>query len=228
MAEPLTFLTQAILGSHLEPFGVLDESVKLCQASLGRRRAAGNLVIGAARRGLLPPGHACFAAQVPLLVADEGVQRVQLVGRPRQPALFELPRHRQQTLACGGQILASGASPPGVRARASVGEHPPGQHQTVLTLGPQVGQRFEALLLEQAGGDVELRLDVGLFGSGAEVGRVPLGSEEEADRLREDRLARAGLAGDRVQPGRGREIGLADQHEVLDAQPTKQKSPCTS
>ena len=228
MAKPLTFLTQSILGSHLEPFGVLDEGMKLCQASLGRGRAARNLVIGAARGGLLPPGHAGFAAQFSLLVADEGVQRVQLVGRPRQPSLFELPRHRQQTLACGGQILASGASPPGVGARASVGEHPPGQHQTVLALGSQVGQRLEPLFLEQAGGHVELRLDVGLFGAGAEVGRVPLRTEQEADRLGEDRLARAGLAGDRVQPGRGREIGLADQHEVLDAQPTKQRSPCTS
>ncbi len=136
MAEPLTFLTQAILGSHLEPFGVLDEGMKLGQASLGRSRAARHLVIGAARGGLLPPGHASFAAQFALLVADECVQRIQLVGRPRQPALLELPRHRQQSLACGGQILASGASPPGVRTRASVGEHPPGQHQTVLALGP--------------------------------------------------------------------------------------------
>ena len=50
---------------------------------------------------------------------------------------------------------------------------------------------------------------------------VALRPEQEPDRLREDRLARTGLAGDRVEPGRELQLRLPDQHEILDAQPSQ-------
>ena len=84
--------------------------------------------------------------------------------------------------------------------------------QRVLVLRPELGELLE--LVRQ----VELRLDVGLRGGRADERVVALRAEQEADRLREDRLPRAGLAGDRVQPGRELELRLADEHEVLDAQ----------
>src|SRR5205823_3780495 len=55
----------------------------------------------------------------------------------------------------------------------------------------------------------------------ADERRVALRAEQESDRLREDRLARSGLARDRAEPGGGLELGLADQDEVLDAEPAK-------
>ncbi len=84
----------------------------------------------------------------------------------------------------------------------------------VLVLRPQLGER-----LELVAGQVELRLDVRLLAGRADERVVALRAEQQAERLREDRLARARLAGDRVQPRRELELRLADEDEVLDAQP---------
>jgi hypothetical protein len=65
---------------------------------------------------------------------------------------------------------------------------------------------------------VELRLDVRLLAARADHRRVAARAEEQADRLGEDCFAGACLTGDRVQPGREVELGLADEDEVLDAQ----------
>ena len=82
----------------------------------------------------------------------------------------------------------------------------------------ELGQRLETLLLEQAVRQIELRLDIGLLPICSHERRVAARSKQEPDRLREDRLARAGLARDRVQPRRQLELGVANQDQVLDAQ----------
>ena len=86
---------------------------------------------------------------------------------------------------------------------------------------------WPCLLVEERVRDVELRLHVGLGAVGADGRRVGARAEQQADRLREDRLPRSGLARDRVQPRSESEIRLADQHEVLDAKPTKQSGEAT-
>src|SRR4029450_12332863 len=122
------------------------------------------------------------------------------------------------------EILPGRAAPPRVRARASVGEHPAREDEPLLPFGPELGERLEPLLLEPPGREVELRLDVGLLRPWAEVGGVALRAQQEPDRLREDRLAGSGLAGDRVQSGGGLELRRSDEHEVLDPELTKQRS----
>src|SRR5215211_4723327 len=112
-------------------------------------------------------------------------------------------------------------------ARTTVGEDTARQHEPVLVLRPQVGERLEALLVQKPGPELELGFHVGLIPSRADEAGVALGAEQQADRLREDRLPRAGLAGDRVQPRRRLELGLPDEDEVLDAEPTKQTCPDT-
>ena len=107
---------------------------------------------------------------------------------------------------------------PRVRACAAVPEDPAGDHEPRLALGPELGQRRELLLVEEPLGDVELGLDVGLRAIGAHRGRVGPGAEEEPDRLRENRLARSRLARDGVQSGPERELRIADEDEVLDAE----------
>ena len=67
-------------------------------------------------------------------------------------------------------------------------------------------------------GEVELGLDVGLLRPGPRYAASPGAPEEEPDRLRQDRLAGAGLARDRVQARREGEVGLADEDEALDAE----------
>ena len=95
--------------------------------------------------------------------------------------------------------------------------------EAVLVLRPQLGERLEAVLLEQPVGQLELGLDVRLGAVGPDGGGLPLRPEQEPDRLAEDRLAGAGLAGDRVQARGEVELRLADQHEILDPEPTKQR-----
>src|SRR5439155_7698377 len=152
----------------------------------------------------------------------------ELVRRPRESTLLELTRHGDQPLAAGGAILASCAPAPRVGTGTAVGEHPAGQHEAVLILRSQLGQRLHALLLEQPLRKLELRLDIGLVRAGTDESGVALRAEEEADCLGEDRLSRPGLAGDRVQARPGREVGLSNENEVLDAEPTKQRSLCTA
>src|SRR2546426_590386 len=82
-----------------------------------------------------------------------------------------------------------------------------------LALRPQLVELFELVR------EVEFRLDVCLVTGGADVRVVALCAEQEAECLREDRLPGAGLARDRVQPGRELELGLADEDEVLDTEP---------
>ena len=143
---------------------------------------------------------------------------------PREPPLLELARHRDQPLRRRGQVLACRAPAPRVGARPAVGEDAPREHEPVLALGPQLRERLELVLVEEPVRHVELRLDVRLVARRADDAASPLRAEQQPDRLGEDRLPGARLAGDRVQPGRELELRLADQDEVLDAEPTKQRS----
>jgi hypothetical protein len=114
--------------------------------------------------------------------------------------------------------MAMRRSPARVRAGASVREHASGEDEPFLVVGAELGQRRQLVVLEHAAGQVQLRLNVGLAAVRADVARVTLRAEEQADGLSEDRLAGPGLARDRVQPRGEGQLGLVDQHEVLDAQ----------
>ena len=148
---------------------------------------------------------------------------VELVGGPRQPALLELPGHGNQPLAESGDVLPRRRAAPRVGARPAVREDAAREHEALLALGPELRERLEPLLVENALGQVELGLDVRLLPAGAHVAGLPLRAEEQADGLGEDRLPRPRLAGDRVQPRSELELRLLDQDEVLDAQPTEQR-----
>jgi len=76
-----------------------------------------------------------------------GVEHVELVRRPAEPALFELSRHRDQPLPGCREVLAGGAAPPGIRASPSVRKDPPGDEQPFFVLGTKLRQRLEFLLL---------------------------------------------------------------------------------
>src|SRR5205814_4495469 len=119
------------------------------------------------------------------------------------------------------EVLPRDGAAPGVGARPAVGEDPAREREARLVLGLKLGERLHALLVEEALWQVELGLDVRLAAAGPDVGRVAFRAEQQADRLREDRLARAGLPGDRGQPARRLELGLPDQDEVVDAQAAK-------
>ena len=227
VAEPLPLGSERVLGPGLEALGRLDECGQLTQARFLAGRTAGQLLVPLPRGGQLAPRGPRLPTASELVLAAVGVEHVELVRRPCEPALLELAGHRDQALGGGGEILARHRAAPGVRPRAAVGEDAPSEHEARFVLGRELGEPGELLVLEEAVRQVELGLDVGLAGRGADRARVALRAEQEADRLGEDRLPGARLAGDRGQPGGGRELSLAHEDEILDPQATKQRSGCS-
>ena len=213
MPVPLALGTQPLLVPGLHAVGVLDERPQLREPRLGERRVRRQLVVPAPSGLEVAPRRSRRGAAGELLLAAEAVEHLQLVRRPREPALLELARHRDHALDGGGHVLARSGTSPGIGARPAVGEDAAGDDERVLVLGPQLRELLELVR------EVELRLDVRLVAGRADVRVVALRAEQEPERLGEDRLAGARLAGDRVQPGRELELGLADEYEVLDAKP---------
>ena len=195
------------------PVGVLDERAQLREPGLGERGVRGQLVVPAAGGVELTPGGPRRRSAGELLLAAE---------RGRAP--------RAGTTASQGGAARTGPTsrrrarqrrrrPPAPRraprigARATVGEHAARDHERVLVLGPQLRRARRAPPGDRA--PPRCRPPPG----GADVRVVALRAEQQAERLGEDRLARARLPRDRVQPGREVELGLVDEDEVLDAEP---------
>ena len=221
VAEALALGTKRLLLPRLQPVRVLDQRLELVQpralgvgavlqlldAPPGRDEAAPRLP------GLLPPR--------PLRRPGERVEQVELVRRPREPPLRELAGEREQPVGRGDEVVACHAAAPRVGARAPVGANAAGDDEPRLVVRPEVVERLEAVLVEEALRHVELRLHVGLRARRADEPRVTFRPEQQPDRLREDRLPGARLAGERDEPRRQLELGLADEDEVLDPQPAQ-------
>ena len=156
-------------------------------------------------------------------LADERIEDVELVCRAGEPTLFELTRHRDQSLGCCRQLLSRNCATPRIRPRAAVGEHPTREDEARLILGPQLDECLELAVIEEFVGQVELGFDVRLGAGRPDRRSVTLDAEEESDRLREDRLARACLAAQDVEPRLELELSLSNQDEVLDPEATKHR-----
>ena len=208
--EPLALGAQRVLRAGLEPLGVLDERAQLGEARLARTRrsrsapraacaraASSRQAARASARGRLP-GRTGRAPRAGTTAARAAAARTAPTSRPRPRPRRRRPRAPprapRRTRACGRRRRRG--------ARRAARPRPPGRSSSSAS-------------------GVELGLDVRLGAGGPDEAVVALRAEQQADRLREDRLARAGLAGDRVQAGRELELRLPDQHEVLDAEPAQ-------
>ena len=198
-----------------------DELLELREALPAAGRVPGELVPEAARGDEVPPRPPELGAAAQLLLADEGVEHVELVRGAGEPALLELSGHGEQPLDEGSEILTRHGAAPRICARAPVGEHATRGNEPLLPGRPQLGDGCVLGVVEDAVGQVELRLDVRLLGAGAEIAGVARRAQQQPDRLGEDRLARPGLPRNRVQAGREDEVGLTDEDEALDAQPSQ-------
>src|SRR5262249_28647473 len=67
--------------------------------------------------------------------------------------------------------------------------------------------------------------DVRLGRAGPDDLRTGLAAHQQVERVREDSLARAGLAGDRVQAWSQPELGALDQQQVLDPELEQHRLP---
>ncbi len=213
MPVALALGPESVLLPGLHAFGVLDERTQLGEVRLRERRVRGQLVVPAAGGLELAPRRPRCRPARELLLPAETVEHLELVGRTREPPLLELTRHRDQALDGGGDVLARGRTSPGIRTRTPVAEHSTGDDERTLVLGPQLCELLEIV------GEVELRLDICLLGGRTDVRVVALRPEQEPERLSEDRLPGARLPRDRIQPGCQLELGLANEDEVLDAEP---------
>ena len=200
MAQSLAPREQLLLVAGRHALGRVDERLQLGEprsATASASRVSSSYA--PPRRDQLAPGELRLAPALDLLGAAERVEHVELERRPREPALLELARHRDQALGGGRDVLARDRASPRVRARSPVAEDAPRDHEPGLALGPQLGERGELLVVEEAVRHVELGLDVRLGPVGADRRRVGPRAEQQPDRLREDRLPRTGLARHRVQ-----------------------------
>ena len=201
--EPLALGQQPVLVPGLDPVGARHELGELREAlrrarrprRRARRDGGGRRPARARRAGARPGGG---AAPRP----TKASRTSSWWDGPGEAALLELAGHGEQPLDERREILARDRAAPRVRARAPVREDAPRGHEPLLAGRPQLGDGFQRRVVEDPLGEVELGLDVGLLRPRAEVGGVAGRPEQEPDGLREDRLPRAGLAGDRVQPGR--------------------------
>ena len=110
---------------------------------------------------------------------------------------------RPQVAGGGGAALDEGAGP--TRCR-----DPAPEHDLLGLLREPFAKLGELRLAQQAGRQGEHPLDVGLLGTRANDLRARLAPHQEVERVGEDRLARAGLAGDRVQPAREAKLRALD------------------
>ena len=211
--EPLALRAKLVLLAGLQALGVGGERAKLVQPRLGGRGVTRQLVVGSARRRELPPRTPSLACRVRR--SRECVEDCELVAGTREPPLFELAAHGEERLDRLGDVLARGSAAPGVGARPPIREDPPGEGQALLAGRLQLGELPERLVFRQ----VELGFDIRLLARRSDQRRIAARAEQEPDRVREDRLPRAGLTGDRVQTGIELELGLPDQDEVLDPKP---------
>src|SRR6185436_1559917 len=122
VTEALALVAQLVLGLRLEAGRVLRQRAQLGDALGGRGGVARQLVVAAPCGLERAPRASRLAAPTLLLVADERVEHVELVRRPREAALLELARHRDQPLRRSSDVLACRAPAPGVGAGAAVGE----------------------------------------------------------------------------------------------------------
>ena len=229
VAQPLALVAQLLLAAGLEA----RRSPRRARAARARRAssAAAPRVSSSCRlRAAASSRQASRASRRRRSCSSptKRVEDVELVRGPREPPLLELAGHRDQPLGGGGEVLARDGAAPRVRARAAVGEDAPREHEPGLVLGRAARRDRPAPRRRRSpSGTSSSASTYASAPVGADDPGVALRAEQQADRLGEDRLAGARLARDRRQPDVGSQLGLADEHEVLDPQATKQRSGCS-
>ena len=145
--KPLALCAQRLLRVGLEARRVFHECTELRKACLRGDRARLKLVVPSPRGKELAPGDPRFGAQLQLVVADERVEHIELVRGPAEPALLELPRHRDQPLPGCGEVPRGPRRAPRHTRGPPVREDPAGDEQPFLVLGTKLRERLEFLLL---------------------------------------------------------------------------------
>ena len=222
MAEPLALGAQPLLVARLHALGVLDERAQLGEARLGERGVRRQLLVPAPRgEQLAPRGARLRAARSCSSPQNRSSTSSWYDGRAsrRCSNCPDIATTRSTAAATSSRAAAR------PHAYARVRPSPKTRRETserVLVLGPQLARSSSSSSGRSSSASTYASSPAGPTNESS-----PFVAEQQPDRLREDRLPRAGLAGDRVQPGRELELGLADEDEVLDAQATQHRIECS-
>ena len=171
VTQPLPLPEKPLLVARLHALCAGDELTELLEALRAPGGRSGQLLAAATGRDQLTPCAPEIGAAAQLLLADEGVQHVELVRGAGEAALLELSGHGEQALDERGQVLARHGAAPYVGACAPVGKDTPGGDEPLLAGRPQLGDGRVLRVVQDAVGQVELGLHVGLLGPGTEIAR---------------------------------------------------------
>ena len=152
MPEPLALGAKRVLAVRLEALRPLDELPELGEPLRAARLRARELVARRRAAASSRQARACSARRRSCSSPTNASRTSSWNDGPREAPLLELARHREQPLDERRELLARDRAPPGVGARAPVGEDAPGGDEPVLVLGPELGEGRELLVVEEPSG----------------------------------------------------------------------------
>ena len=177
-----------------------------------------------ARRSHGPRGSRAEALKV--LRAGEAVEDLELRRGERQLAVLVLAVEGEQRASRAARRSAADAERPRRRRGCDPRRRRGGRGRSPRLGRKPLRQLGELRVVQQALGELEDALDVGLLGSGPHDPASRLAAQHEVERVGEDRLAGAGLAGDHVQPVAEAQLGALDQQQVLDPEFKEHRCAC--
>ena len=224
LADALGALHHAALGVELGLFaGHRGQPVELIhrvaqEVFLGAHRLERRLRRVERLAGLAPlgPGRACggqFGVDGGVAVENGAMAR-----GVEQAAVVMLAVQLHQRLRQAPQHLAAGASVVDPAGLAAIGAVDPAQDQLFRDWQPGV---FQHRAGGMAGGQLEHRGDLALRGAAAHQLGAAAPAQHEAQRIQQDRLAGAGLAGQYVETGLEREVQPVNDQHVADLKRSK-------
>ena len=184
------------------------QQVELALASGGQLAQLRLAFLDPADPRIRPPNE---LAQRHLIAPAVGVEDVELDRREHQLAVLVLTVEREQRAAQLPQVGDGRGPAAHVCPGPPVGPHAPREHD-LLRAGRQ------HLGTGQLGRDREHSLDVGLGGAGADDPAPGAPAEQQVERLGQQGLAGAGLAGHDVESRSQCQLGPVDQQQVLHPQ----------
>jgi len=155
---------------------------------------------------------------VEVIGAGERIQDLELGGSEHQPAVLVLAVEREQPRAerlevCGVRrtALDEGAGP-------TAGANAASNDDLLRSIRQPLRELAQLGVVEHPRRNRERALDVCLRGARPDDLRPRPPAQQEVQRVGEDRLPRARLAGDRIEARLEAELGPLDQQQVLDSQ----------
>ena len=147
----------------------------------------------------------------------EGVQRLQLRSRRQQRLLFVLPVHIDQRAAQFFQKMnraevAVQIGPIASRAR----DDPP--NENIPVAGARKAFALKEMENGMIGGQMKGCFEIGFIGLGTDLIDGGAASDQERDRIDEERFAGPGFTGEHDETGAERDSQLLDDAEIRDAQ----------